>query len=84
MSVGELACTYAALILHDDGIPVTVIKISYTNQFVMQSTHFFIKFFNLRKYLQRLAFAGGEDCYTGEGGWCFRGVILAQPLREAV
>ncbi|KAL2556298.1 Ribosomal protein P1/P2 [Forsythia ovata] len=23
MSVGELACTYACLILHDDGIPVT-------------------------------------------------------------
>nr|GLL44153.1 60S acidic ribosomal protein P1-like isoform X1 [Ipomoea trifida]GME11675.1 60S acidic ribosomal protein P1-like [Ipomoea batatas] len=28
MSIGELACTYAALILHDDGIPVTAEKIA--------------------------------------------------------
>ncbi|CAI9767751.1 unnamed protein product [Fraxinus pennsylvanica] len=28
MSVGELGCTYACLILHDDGIPVTAEKIS--------------------------------------------------------
>ncbi|GFP93699.1 60S acidic ribosomal protein p1 [Phtheirospermum japonicum] len=28
MSVGELACTYAALILHDDGIPVNAEKIA--------------------------------------------------------
>ncbi|KAL8040824.1 hypothetical protein ABFX02_10G124800 [Erythranthe guttata] len=28
MSVGEIACTYAALILHDDGIPVTADKIA--------------------------------------------------------
>ncbi|KAF2324947.1 hypothetical protein GH714_021805 [Hevea brasiliensis] len=28
MSVGEVACTYAALILHDDGIPVTAEKIA--------------------------------------------------------
>ncbi|XP_072969162.1 uncharacterized protein [Typha angustifolia] len=27
-AVGELACTYAALLLHDDGIPVTSEKIS--------------------------------------------------------
>ncbi|RRT76757.1 hypothetical protein BHE74_00032551 [Ensete ventricosum] len=26
-SIGELACTYAALILHDDGIPVTVLSV---------------------------------------------------------
>ena len=24
MAISELACTYAALILHDDGIPITV------------------------------------------------------------
>uniref|UniRef100_A0A5B7C569 Putative 60S acidic ribosomal protein P1 isoform X4 n=1 Tax=Davidia involucrata TaxID=16924 RepID=A0A5B7C569_DAVIN len=28
MSIGELACTYACLILHDDGIPVTAEKIA--------------------------------------------------------
>ncbi|KAK4268933.1 hypothetical protein QN277_022158 [Acacia crassicarpa] len=28
MSIGETACTYATLILHDDGIPITAEKIS--------------------------------------------------------
>ncbi|KAF8027112.1 hypothetical protein BT93_E0132 [Corymbia citriodora subsp. variegata] len=28
MSAGELACTYAVLILHDDGIPVTAEKVA--------------------------------------------------------
>ncbi|XP_058086098.1 large ribosomal subunit protein P1-like [Magnolia sinica] len=28
MSVGELACTYACLLLHDDGISITADKIS--------------------------------------------------------
>ncbi|KAF8008362.1 hypothetical protein BT93_K2131 [Corymbia citriodora subsp. variegata] len=28
MATGELACTYAVLILHDDGIPVTAEKIA--------------------------------------------------------
>ncbi|XAR71583.1 hypothetical protein NMG60_11017925 [Bertholletia excelsa] len=28
MSVGEVACSYAALLLHDDGIPVTAEKIA--------------------------------------------------------
>ena len=28
MSVGELACSYATFILHDDGIPVTAEKIA--------------------------------------------------------
>ncbi|KAM5586101.1 large ribosomal subunit protein P1-like [Rosa sericea] len=28
MSTGELACTYAAAILHDDGIPITAEKIA--------------------------------------------------------
>ncbi|KAJ4728026.1 60S acidic ribosomal protein P1-like [Melia azedarach] len=28
MSIGEVACTYACLILHDDGIPITAEKIA--------------------------------------------------------
>ncbi|XP_064971321.1 large ribosomal subunit protein P1-like isoform X1 [Musa acuminata AAA Group] len=27
-SIGELACTYAALILHDDGIPITAANLT--------------------------------------------------------
>ncbi|KAK4758936.1 hypothetical protein SAY87_020237 [Trapa incisa] len=28
MSIGEVACTYATMILHDDGIPITAEKIA--------------------------------------------------------
>ncbi|XP_048226357.1 60S acidic ribosomal protein P1 isoform X1 [Ricinus communis] len=28
MSVGELACSYAVMVLHDDGIPITAEKIA--------------------------------------------------------
>ncbi|KAK4267081.1 hypothetical protein QN277_023917 [Acacia crassicarpa] len=28
MSIGELACSYAVVLLHDDGIPITAEKIS--------------------------------------------------------
>lgn len=45
-SIGELACTYAALILHDDGIPITVLPFFpslfiYGSSFVRSGRHDF-------------------------------------------
>lgn len=44
MSVGEIACTYAALILHDDGISITVIVFTFQfhNFFFLIGTHIFV------------------------------------------
>lgn len=33
MSTGELACSYAALLLHDDGIAITVSPIFFFSHF---------------------------------------------------
>ena len=78
MASGELACTYAALILSDDGIAITV-----------RSSPSLSCSFNLKRFLSGwvipwfFVLAGREDCHDREGGQHQGRVLLAGALRQA-
>lgn len=68
MSVPELACSYACIVLHDDGIPVTVrlqslsASLTSADRLIWLVEICFCCPFNLGEMTEM---AGGEDRYGG-------------------
>ncbi|KAG2392718.1 hypothetical protein C9374_011443 [Naegleria lovaniensis] len=71
--IGELACTYAAFILHDEGIPITADKIKdLVNAANVEMEPFwpsvFAKFFQKKPVSDILANIGGSAASAGPAG----------------